>query len=96
MLQTHPHSHDKGTTAPLSLQEAENIWHGPSDPQKFYSCTIESILTGKCSALDCKALHRVVQTAQYTLGSSSLPSRTSISGGVEKAGKCIDFSHLID
>ena len=40
--------------------------------KKFYSCTIESILTGcstawygNCSATDCKELQRVVRTAQY-------------------------------
>ena len=42
---------------------------------KFYSCTIESILTGcitawydNCSASDHKALQRVVHTAQYITG----------------------------
>ncbi|KAK6305728.1 hypothetical protein J4Q44_G00245080 [Coregonus suidteri] len=51
---------------------------------KFYSCTIESILTGcitawygNCLASDRKALQRVVRT-----GPSILPSRTSIQGGV--------------
>ena len=40
--------------------------------KKFYSCTIESILTGcitawygNCSASDCKALQREVRSAQY-------------------------------
>jgi hypothetical protein len=44
--------------------------------KRFYSCTIESILTScitawydNCSASDCKELQRVVRTAQ------SLPSR---------------------
>uniref|UniRef100_A0A4W5K1H8 MARVEL domain-containing protein n=1 Tax=Hucho hucho TaxID=62062 RepID=A0A4W5K1H8_9TELE len=42
---------------------------------KFYSCTIESIVTvcitawyGNCSASDCKVLQRVVRTAQYITG----------------------------
>ena len=42
---------------------------------KFYSCTIESILTGcittwygNCSASDHKVLQRVVRTAQYIIG----------------------------
>ena len=49
-----------------------------SDPQilkRFYSCTIESILTGcitawygNCSGSDRKALQRVVRTAQYITG----------------------------
>ncbi|KAM9528748.1 uncharacterized protein ACWYII_041326 [Salvelinus alpinus] len=53
------------------------------DPQilrKFYSCTIESILTGcitawygNCTASDRKALQRVVRTAQYITG-AKLPA----------------------
>ena len=42
--------------------------------KRFYSCTIESILTGcitawygNCSASDCKVLQRVVRTAQYII-----------------------------
>ena len=45
---------------------------GPQILKRFYSCTIESILTGcitawygNCSANDSKALQRVVRTAQY-------------------------------
>jgi hypothetical protein len=45
---------------------------GPQILKKFYSCTIESILTGcitawygNCSASDRKELQRVVRTAQY-------------------------------
>ena len=48
------------------------------DPQilkRFYSCTVERILTGcitawygNCSASDRKALQRVVRTAQYITG----------------------------
>ena len=44
----------------------------PQILKKLYSCTIESILTGcitawygNYSAFDCKALQRVVRTAQY-------------------------------
>ena len=54
---------------PFPPQEAEKIWHGPS---KFYSCTIESTMTGfitawygNCLASDRKALQRVVRMAQY-------------------------------
>ena len=44
--------------------------------KRFYSCTIESILTGcicydNCSASDPKALKRVVRTAQYYWGQAS-------------------------
>ena len=45
---------------------------GPQILKRFYSCTVESILTGcitalygNCSASDRKALQRVVRTAQY-------------------------------
>ena len=53
---------------------------GPQILKKFYSCTIESILTGcitawydKCSASDCKALQRVMRKAQYITG-AKLPA----------------------
>ena len=45
---------------------------GPQILKRFYSCTVESMLTGcitawygNCSASDRKALQRVVRTAQY-------------------------------
>jgi hypothetical protein len=45
---------------------------GPQILKTFYSCTIESVLTGcitawygNCLAFNCKALQRVVCTAQY-------------------------------
>ena len=48
---------------------------GPQILKRFYSCTIESILTGcitawygNCSASNRKALQRVVRTAQYITG----------------------------
>lgn len=47
----------------------------------FYRCTIESILTdcitawyGNCTALDRKALHRVVKTVQHITRTASTPS----------------------
>ena len=53
---------------------------GPQIPKRFYSCTIESILTGcitagygNCSASDCKAQQRLVRTAQYITG-AKLPA----------------------
>jgi gmma-aminobutyric acid receptor subunit gamma len=53
---------------------------GPQILKSFYSCTIESILTGcitawygNCSASDRKALQRVVCTAQYITG-AKLPA----------------------
>ena len=48
---------------------------GPQILERFYSCTIKSILTGcitawygNCSASARKALQRVVRTAQYITG----------------------------
>ena len=48
---------------------------GPQILKRFYSCTIESILTscitawyGNCSASDRETLQRVVRTAQYITG----------------------------
>jgi hypothetical protein len=62
---------------------------GPLILKKFYSYNIERNLAGcitawygKRTVLDCKAPKRVVWTAQYITGLSSMPSRTSISGGV--------------
>ena len=52
----------------------------PEMLKRFYTCNIESIVTGcitawfgKCSASDCKALQRVVCTAQYIPG-TKLPA----------------------
>ena len=49
---------------------------GPQILKRFYSCTIESILTGcitvwygNYSAADCKVLQRVVRMTQYITGS---------------------------
>ena len=44
MVQKHQHSHEASTTTPLPPQEAEKSF------KKFYSCTIESILTGCITA----------------------------------------------
>ena len=53
---------------------------GPQILKRFYSCTIESILTdcitawyGNCSSSHRKALQRVVQKAQYIIG-AKLPA----------------------
>jgi hypothetical protein len=54
------------------LRRLKRFGMGPQIHKKFYSCIIESILTGcitawygNCSASDRKALQRVVHTAQY-------------------------------
>ena len=75
MVQTHQDSCEEGRTTRITPQETEKIWHESSDPQTFYSCTIESILTGcitawycNCSASCRKTLQRVVRMAQYITG----------------------------
>jgi hypothetical protein len=62
------------------LRGLKRFGMGPQILKRFYSCTIESILTGcitawygNCSASDSKALQRVVRTAQYITG-AKLPA----------------------
>ncbi|KAM9504353.1 uncharacterized protein ACWYII_001160 isoform 1-T3 [Salvelinus alpinus] len=62
------------------LRRLKRFSMGPQILKRFYSCTIESILTscitawsGNCSASDRKALQRVVRTAQYIPG-AKLPA----------------------
>jgi hypothetical protein len=54
------------------LRRLKRFSMGPQILKRFCSCIIESILTGcittwygNCSESDCKALQRVVRTAQY-------------------------------
>ena len=58
------------------LRRLKRFGMGPQILKRFYSCTIEIILTGctttwygNCSASDRKALQGVVRTAQYITGS---------------------------
>ncbi|KAM9404490.1 uncharacterized protein ACWYII_028318 [Salvelinus alpinus] len=62
------------------LRRLKRFGMGPQILKRFYSCTIESILTGcitawygNCSASDRKALQRVVRAAQYITG-AKLPA----------------------
>jgi hypothetical protein len=61
----------------------EEIWHGPSDPQKVsqlhHQEYLDSITTwyGNCTAINRKALPRVVWSAQYITG-GKLPSLQEI------------------
>jgi hypothetical protein len=64
----------------LPLRKLKRIGMGPEILKRFYSCNIESILTGcitawygNCSASDRKALQRVVRMAQYITG-AKLPA----------------------
>ena len=59
----------------LSLWRLKRFGMGPQIFKKLYSCTIESVLPGcitawysNCSASECKALQRVVRTAQHITG----------------------------
>jgi hypothetical protein len=62
------------------LRRLKKFGMGHQILKRFYSCTIKGILTGcitawygNCSASDCKALQRVVHTAQYITG-AKLPA----------------------
>ena len=46
------------------LRRLKRFGMGPEILKRFYSCTITAWY-GNCSASDCKALQRVVRTAQY-------------------------------
>ena len=50
------------------LRRLKRFCMGPQILKRFYSCTIESIHTGCMTAHYCKALQRVVRTAQYITG----------------------------
>ncbi len=70
--------------------------------RQFYSCTVESVLTGcitvwygNCTTLNRKALQRIVQTAQHIIG-GELPSLQDIytQRCVRKSRKIIrDYCH---
>ena len=82
----------RGEHAPIYIDKASQLFPlrrlkrfaiGPQIFKKFYSFTIESILTGcitawygKCKAQDRKALKRVVSTAQYITGTKLPVIRT--------------------
>ena len=73
MAYTHQHSHEEG-------RRLKRFGTGPQIVKRFYSCTIESILTGcitawygNCSASDRKALQRLVRMAEYITG-AELPA----------------------
>lgn len=71
----------RNLTAPPPPQTAEEVENEPNIIKSFYICTIESILTGcitawygNSTALNHKALQRVVQTAQHIIWDELLPS----------------------
>ena len=64
------------------LRNIKRFGMGPEILKRFYSCNIESILTGcitawygNCLASDRKALQRVLCTAQYITGAKSRTKR---------------------
>ena len=78
LVQAHQDSNEEDTTKPIPPQETEKMCS--QILKRFYSCTIESILTGcitawygNCSASDHKAPQRVVCAAQYITG-AKLPA----------------------
>ena len=61
----------KEQQCPSNLRMLKKFGLSPKTLTSFYRCTIKSILSGcitawygNCTALNCKALHRVVQSAQ--------------------------------
>ncbi len=69
------------------LRRLRKLGTSPSIFRSFYTCTVESILTGcitawfgNSTAGNHKALQRVVRTARHIVG-GELPSRTSTPGG---------------
>jgi hypothetical protein len=69
---------------PLPLRRLKRFGMGPQILKKFYSCTIESILTGcitawygNCSASDGKVLQRIMRMVQYVTG-AKLPALQDI------------------
>ena len=80
MVQTYQYSREVGTTKPFPPRRLKRFGMGPQILKRFYSCTIESILTGcitawygNCLASDLKALQRIVRMAQYITG-AKLPA----------------------
>ncbi len=71
------------------LRRLRKFGMSPSILRSFYTCTVESILTGcitawfgNSTAGNRKALQRVVRTARHIVGGELPSSRTSTPGGV--------------
>ncbi len=71
------------------LRRLRKFGMSPSILRSFYTCTVESILTGcitawfgNSTAGNRKALQRVARTARHIVGGELPPSRTSTPGGV--------------
>ena len=78
MVQTHQDSCEEGMTKPFPPQDTKKIWHESPDPQKVLQLhhrehpdQLHHRLVWQLLA--CKALQRVVRTAQYITG-AELPA----------------------
>ena len=87
----------------FNLRRLKNCGLSPRTLTNFYRCTIQSILSGcitawygNCTALNCKALQRVVRSAQcITLGKLPALHDTYSTRCHRKAKKIIkDINHL--
>ncbi len=74
MVCSHRCSAEEGTPVPLLPKMAEDVWNEPSILKSFYTCIVESILTGcitawfgNSTAGNRRALQRVVRTAATLL-----------------------------
>ncbi len=79
MVRSHRCSAEEGTSAPLLPETADQVWNEPSILSSFYTCTVESILTGcitawfgNSTAGNRKALQKVMRTARHIVGGEIL------------------------
>ena len=93
MVQTYQDSREEGRTYLFPLRRLKRFGMAPQILKRFYSCTIESILTGcitawygNCPVSDRKALQRVVRMALYITG-AKLPAIQ----GLYKIGRDFDL-----
>ncbi len=84
MVHSHRCSAEEVTSTPLLPETAEEVGMSPSILRSFYTCSVESILTGcitawfgNSTAGNRKALQRVVRTARHIVG-GELPSLQDI------------------
>jgi hypothetical protein len=71
MVKPHGHSSEEGTTVTLQPQEAESIWPAAEGPPQYYTGAPSRAYCitawfGKSTASDCKALQRVISSAERT------------------------------
>ena len=78
----------------FKLRRLKKFGLAPETLTNFYRCTIESIISGcitawysNCTARNCRALLRVVRSAQRITGVNYLPSRTPTAPDITRRPK---------